>query len=465
MVLAALMVAGLARADNLFDIRGRAAEKGVVTIDHALPEVAQPTSTMLERMEGVVGTLSAAEVKALRASIVSPSGRIQGVDESDLLCVVHLMAGKDTLTVEVRRTGEGVLIARRGIVPGEDKRQDGRVERLSEEKFFAISREWSAYRGSFEPAESDRPSQLVRVDAVHGWLTFNQKELGERLLRGRKTRVEGVERKLAESELWARAPKGYDPRSPAGLLVWVHASPNGQPPATIFPVADELGLVCISQADSGNDCPIADRYQRVLDSVATASRRYHIDPRRIYISGISGGGKVSSVMWACFPDVFAGCVPIVGLACYENIPIGNGQIWPGLFDKPPAPMFNLLKAQRAAAVTGPKDFNYDSIVAAAKILERDGLQARVFEHAELAHTMPSPEQFTEALKWIDEPYRGARDKELADAAELLAKAKAMPAGSPGDEASQARRKALIAVTEAGPWTPAAWEARQLMQQR
>ncbi|MCC6679136.1 MAG: hypothetical protein IT436_18580 [Phycisphaerales bacterium] len=452
-----------ARAQNIFDLRGRPASGGLATVDFHASTSREDSSPMLARLDGILGVLSASDVKNLRACIDAPSGKIEGVDEGTLICILQLQSGSETLRVEVRRTLEGLLVARRGSLAGEPADSEGRVQRLNEDRFLQLSRHWSTYRGAFEPAAEAGPGGALEqlTPPLHGWITLTKEELGERLLRGRRTRVEGVTRKLADNEIWARAPKGYDPRSPAGLLVWVHASPNGQPPAPIFEAADQLGLVCISQADAGNDCAIADRYQRIFDAVATAAARYHVDPRRIYITGISGGGKVSSVLWACFPDLFSGCVPIVGLACYENVPIGNGQIWPGLYDKPRANVFNLLKSQRCAAITGPKDFNYDSIIAAHKVLERDGLPARVFEHAELAHTMPTPGQFAEALMWVDEPYREVRAKERAESDRLLAEFKARAAGaSPPDPAE--RRRLLIEITRAGPWTPAAWEAARLI---
>src|SRR5262245_53170809 len=120
-----LFVCAAARADNLFDIRGRPAEKGIVTVDYAVPEVPEPSSAMLRRLAGVLAELTPADIKALRACIESPSGRIEGVDEADLLCVIHVSLAKDMLTVEIRRTADGLLVARRGIVPGEAKQLEG----------------------------------------------------------------------------------------------------------------------------------------------------------------------------------------------------------------------------------------------------------------------------------------------------------------------------------------------------
>ena len=38
-----------------------------------------------------------------------------------------------------------------------------------------------------------------------------------------------------------------------------------------------------------------------------------IDPRRVFITGLSAGGAMTSVMLACYPEIFAGGAIIAGL--------------------------------------------------------------------------------------------------------------------------------------------------------
>src|SRR5436190_9817436 len=151
---------------------------------------------------------------------------------------------------------------------------------------------------------------------------------------GRKATIEGAERDLEEEKFSVRLPRGYGPRQPAGLLVWVDAGPSGRPPAPFAAALDELGIACIGAGSSGNNRLVSTRYQLALDAVATAERKFHIDPRRLYVTGVSGGGRVSSMLLGCFPEVFAGAVPIVGISFYENVPIGTGKFWPAGYGKP-----------------------------------------------------------------------------------------------------------------------------------
>lgn len=51
----------------------------------------------------------------------------------------------------------------------------------------------------------------------------------------------------------------------------------------------------------------------IRQMVAQMVRDHHVDPRRIYITGLSAGGAMTSVMLATYPDVFAAGAIIAGL--------------------------------------------------------------------------------------------------------------------------------------------------------
>src|SRR5882762_5203707 len=51
----------------------------------------------------------------------------------------------------------------------------------------------------------------------------------------------------------------------------------------------------------------------IRQMVETMVREKGIDPRRVFITGLSAGGAMTSVMLACYPDVFAGGAIIAGL--------------------------------------------------------------------------------------------------------------------------------------------------------
>jgi poly(hydroxyalkanoate) depolymerase family esterase len=80
----------------------------------------------------------------------------------------------------------------------------------------------------------------------------------------------------------------------------------------------------------------------IRQMVETMVREKGIDPRRVFITGLSAGGAMTSVMLACYPDVFAGGAIIAGLPygaattmqqAFESMfqcPSRSGREWGGL---------------------------------------------------------------------------------------------------------------------------------------
>ena len=65
----------------------------------------------------------------------------------------------------------------------------------------------------------------------------------------------------------------------------------------------------------------------IRQMVAAVTRQYQIDRDRIFVTGLSAGGAMTSVMLATYPDVFAGGAIIAGL------PFGCAQTIPEAFDR------------------------------------------------------------------------------------------------------------------------------------
>ena len=124
-----------------------------------------------------------------------------------------------------------------------------------------------------------------------------------------------------EYQVWV--PAGYDDSQPLPLLLVLHGcvtGPNLMGEASGFnDVADTEGFIVvyprqnvtsnparcwnwqlpINQArDSGEASILAG----IVDKVKAG---YSVDPHRVYVTGISAGGAMTSIMLACYSDVFA----------------------------------------------------------------------------------------------------------------------------------------------------------------
>src|SRR5690606_13373617 len=65
----------------------------------------------------------------------------------------------------------------------------------------------------------------------------------------------------------------------------------------------------------------------IRQMVAAVSARHSIDPCRIFVTGLSAGGAMTSVLLATYPEVFAGGAVIAGL------PYGCADTMPQAFDR------------------------------------------------------------------------------------------------------------------------------------
>lgn len=436
---------------GVFDVKGRPPLAGVVTAGPGAPGP-DPGSPMLDELQGVLARLDRKACLALRAAGLGPI--VEAPDGGlSTLCHVHVSNGPDSRTVEVLRDGAGMYYARGPETP------EGRVARLNALRFANAALGWASLRGDGAPPAGLTPGQAGVLEPPYtpGVFWFDRETLGDRLLGGRGTSLEGTDRLLEMNPLHIRLPRGFDARLSHGLLVYIDPTPISKVHDFMHAVADELGLIIVAPEKVGNRVYAPDRWQAALDAVATVSARLRVDPRRVYITGISGGGQISTHMCLCFPEVFAGAVPIVALGSYENIPIGNGTMWQGTFGKPRREVLAIAKQRRLCAITGGKDFNQRVVHEGARILTRDGINIRVNDFADMGHEAPTAARFAEALRWVDEPFRTRQATDLA-AAELLLQSTLENAALK----EEARRASLVQVTRVAPWSPPAWRAAELL---
>jgi predicted esterase len=427
-------------------------------------------SVMYRRIHGIVDVLESRDVRAIGAMVLRKPVGMEPNDQAERLFTFSMCAsGAEVRRVDVLVCPDGAVWSRRGAVgEGGEAGSSTALESIDRDRFMDMMGEqaWDWYGGTFEALQpAVKPGNgpaVVELSKPYlaGRYVMDQETISRRLLGGRSTKIDKADRVLEIEKLSVRLPAGYSAREPAGLLVWVDAGDDGQPPPCLFAAMDEANVIAAGFAKCGNTRPVANRYQLVLDAVATVSRRYHVDPRRVYVSGISGGGRIASIVAACFPDVFTGAVPIVGLNCSEAIPVGGGKVVPPSYVKPTGKLMELLRQRRIGAITGQKDFNQQEIVAAAQILRGVGVQAKVFDFPGMGHELPSPEGFAEAFKWVDEPYQKLRKGEI-EAGERAMRA-AVGTGGEFKVKNDADRAALMRVTEVAPWTPSAWRAVELL---
>lgn len=437
-------------------VEGRVPQRAIVTLGESW-DTSLPLDTEMARL--AAGVLARYEGESVGDLLRCATGRRIPDDAAGRrIAIVHLwhqdwVPAKRVELLVLPDAAFGARVVTQGA-PG--------TVLLLPQRFRALAAAWPAYRGSFEAPEISGKRFTVTKPYEPGAFTMDRHTMMKYLYHGKPARIADADRDLDRETFQGRLPAGYDPRRPAGLLVWCSPAPTGTVPAAFDVALDDLNMVCIGADNAGNARDIPDTFQLIFDAIATARQRFHIDPQRIYITGMSGGGEVSSILAICFPEVFRGAIPIVGLGTHSQLDHSWGRHRAPYFARPRGVQLERARTLRIALMGGPPDFNYREMAERARLLEDDGFESvRFFEYADMAHEMPTPGRFAETLRWVDEPYR-ARREELRSAA-VRGLAEYLAGRDESRPPNAGERAALTAIIEAAPWTEPAWEALELLR--
>ena len=299
---------------------------------------------------------------------------------------------------------------------------------------------------------SDTSNLVWTAPHTQSPILFDRATLRSRI----KNNFPPLTRTLGDETFRVRFTNTMTPDNPPGVLLWISPSEYAGIPTAVYPAADELNLIVVGIDNNGNNRPITDRLQNVLDALETLRAHLRIDESRVYASGLSGGGRCSSILFLACPDLITGAVPIVGLDSYHRIPTGQPNLfWAGNVGRPPGKLFKQCKEHRLRAITGTMDFNEPEMALRIKALKADNLDVKLDTIDGMGHTMPTAEQFTQALTWVDTKQRTRAQNAATKAQEELDKALT---NNPDPRTNIPTRRALIDITINAPWSKPAHKA-------
>jgi len=205
---------------------------------------------------------------------------------------------------------------------------------------------------------------------------------------------------LGEESFDIYVPEDYDGEETLGLFVFVSPTPfGGFTRDEIARVLTERRLIWAGPDNIGNGRSAWYRLHLALDAAHNLAQLYDIDPRRVYISGYSGGGRLASAMTFLYPEVFAGGFFFYGTDWYEPVvvPYQPGATWPAKFPRPDKRRFDTAKAQRRLVfLTGSRDFNRPQTKAAYRQAVEDG-----FAHATYLEIPGADHYFGIDGEWLE----------------------------------------------------------------
>jgi len=142
-------------------------------------------------------------------------------------------------------------------------------------------------------------------------------DAGERTRVSIKSTVDGT-----DQPCYVILPDGFDPDGgPVALLVSLHTWSGNveQRNKPLEQLTDQRGWIYLFPHFRGPNahpdaCGSPKAQQDILDAVAWARENYPVDPKRIFLTGDSGGGHMTMLMVGCHPDTWAAASAWVGIS-------------------------------------------------------------------------------------------------------------------------------------------------------
>lgn len=221
----------------------------------------------------------------------------------------------------------------------------------------------------------------------------------------RADRSYGNDYRIREESYSVYVPSDYTTDASYGLLVWISAGERGDIPKGWDTLMDKHKLIWIGAHRSGNKHNVPGRRMALaLDAVHNMKKMYGIDPNRIYVSGISGGGRVASMLAIHYSDVFCGGIFVVGVEYWEAIPVTDrpGQFWRPM-PRPRSKYLAMAKERgRYVLLTGDNDDNRRQTWDYYENGYRKKLKHVLYIQVPgMGHEMPPAEWYEKAVVFLD----------------------------------------------------------------
>lgn len=171
-----------------------------------------------------------------------------------------------------------------------------------------------------------------------------------------------------------------------GVLVYVSPRMTGRLDSRWRSVMDEQNLVYISANQVGNRIGVDRRMVLAILSLKVLGQQFRIADDRIYVTGLSGGGRVASMLASQFPEIFSGAIFICGVNFWEE---------------EPQPDLERIRKNRFVFLTGSKDFNRNETrVVYHQYLDAGVEQSKLMVIPGMSHEHPDAKNMTEALQFL-----------------------------------------------------------------
>lgn len=217
-------------------------------------------------------------------------------------------------------------------------------------------------------------------------------------------------RNLKDFALYVHVPKHYDAKKPFGLMVFMHGRLGakegvagnkrrrpGYPNRAYKKILEKKNIIWVGySAYNGiyNDQPtlkeskLGDFYHEAfnLAIVYEMMKHFNINENRVYLSGLSWGGRLTCENFSHRPDIFKGGISIGGCANYKDV-------LPGLE--------YIQKQGTIVTTSGEFDYNANETYHGFNYFHGLGVNAHVIQQPRTGHTYLSGPYFKRALDVLE----------------------------------------------------------------
>lgn len=200
-------------------------------------------------------------------------------------------------------------------------------------------------------------------------------------------------------------PVGYDASTNWGLLIFLDPGNRLTVPETWKPVLAKHRLLWACPAGAQDGQPDMRRVGLALDTLATLRADHVFNTHRVYLAGVSGGGRIAAQTALLYPDYFVGAI-IQAARAKLRTPQDRDTTFPFLQDVDVQKIAR--RDLRWAFFTGDKDPNYLSILGLAQGWANFKFRFRIFDvPGQNADTMTG-EWLDQVVQWLEgAPVEGA----------------------------------------------------------
>ncbi len=183
-------------------------------------------------------------------------------------------------------------------------------------------------------------------------------------------------------------PTTYDANKPSGIMVYISPQNSIKTPNGWMDIMEQNNLIWVAATQSGNKVMAGKRVLMAVMALPLLQKNYAINGNRIYVSGLSGGGRVASIVATQYPNIFKGGI----YNCGSNF-------WG---DQTPT-QIDLIKQNRFVFVTGSEDFNLEDTKSVRSKYRKAGVEnTKLMVIPRMGHQNPNRRKFTQAIKYLDE---------------------------------------------------------------